>query len=121
MNPARIWSQQRVSRPILSLKSFYRLAPILQRPMKIVCFNLILFNKTNFHKIKIMSFSIILENTPLNILLANGLDKYALVKLLLDWGAPLHSRNVNNNETCFEIIQKKSNLMKSIRIGRCKN
>lgn len=56
-------------------------------------------------------------DTPLHILLSNQMDKYGIVKLMLDWGAPLYARN-NNDETCFEIIRKKCNLMRTIRIGR---
>jgi hypothetical protein len=51
-------------------------------------------------------------------LLSNSTEKYALVKLLLERGAPLFARN-HNDETCFEIIQqKRSSLLRNIHIGR---
>lgn len=56
-------------------------------------------------------------DTPLHILLSNPIDKHCIVKLLLDWGAPLYARN-KNDETCFQLIQKKYNIMRTVRVGR---
>ena len=71
------------------------------------------------HRQQIFKISKILGNTPLHILLSNETEKSAIVKLLLEWGAPLFARN-NNDETCFEMIQQKSNILRNIRIGKIK-
>lgn len=56
-------------------------------------------------------------NTPLHIFLKSSYEKYAIIRLLLEWGAPLFARN-HQNEVCFETIQQKANLVQNVRIGR---
>ncbi|KAL3080011.1 hypothetical protein niasHT_034569 [Heterodera trifolii] len=57
-------------------------------------------------------------NTPLHVLLlTSSIDRHAVVKSLLDVGAPLFARN-RHNATCFELIRRKPNIFRTLRIGR---
>uniref|UniRef100_A0A914IBR1 Sex-determining protein fem-1 n=1 Tax=Globodera rostochiensis TaxID=31243 RepID=A0A914IBR1_GLORO len=57
-------------------------------------------------------------NTPLHILLlTSSIDRHAIVKALLDMGAPLFARN-RHNDTCFDLIRRKPGILRTLRIGR---
>uniref|UniRef100_A0A183BVA8 ANK_REP_REGION domain-containing protein n=1 Tax=Globodera pallida TaxID=36090 RepID=A0A183BVA8_GLOPA len=57
-------------------------------------------------------------NTPLHILLlTSSIDRHAIVKALLDMGAPLFARN-RHNDTCFDLIRGKPGILRTLRIGR---
>uniref|UniRef100_A0A1I7X759 ANK_REP_REGION domain-containing protein n=1 Tax=Heterorhabditis bacteriophora TaxID=37862 RepID=A0A1I7X759_HETBA len=57
-------------------------------------------------------------DTPLHVLLKNSHTRPSLVRLLLEYGAPLLARDTNN-ATCIELLQKMPPLaIKNLRLGK---